>query len=77
MPPGAPVWGRAVLVLLLIALIGAVYLGNRLAFGAEPFDAVAGLFTTAALVTFGGAYAVLPLWPSRPLRSAGSRPPRC
>ena len=31
-----------------------------LAFGAEPFADVARLFTAAAFVTFGGAYAVLP-----------------
>ncbi|MEM9146194.1 MAG: chromate efflux transporter [Pseudomonadota bacterium] len=32
----------------------------RLALGPGPFDDVAELFTTAAFVTFGGAYAVLP-----------------
>lgn len=42
------------------ALVIVVYLANRTAFGGEPFDGVAALFTTAALVTFGGAYAVLP-----------------
>ena len=41
-------------------LVAAVYLINRSISGADPFDQVATLFTTAALVTFGGAYAVLP-----------------
>ena len=60
-PPGPPVWRHAAAVLAALTALGAVvYLGNRALFGTDPFDAVAGLFTTAAFVTFGGAYAVLP-----------------
>ncbi len=58
---GPRVMGHALRTIGLTAiLIGAVYLGNRALAGAAPFDGVATLFTTAALVTFGGAYAVLP-----------------
>lgn len=46
-------------VVFLIALIGPSALVIA-AFGAEPFLDVLKLFTTAAFVTFGGAYAVLP-----------------
>ena len=60
-PPGRPVWRHAALTLAALALVvGGVYLANRAAFGPEPHDGVAALFTTAAFVTFGGAYAVLP-----------------
>ncbi len=60
-PPGPAVWRHAALTLAAAAaLIAAVYLANRAFFGVPPYDAVAALFTTAALVTFGGAYAVLP-----------------
>lgn len=41
-------------------LITALFFAIRATLGADPFDDVAQLFTTAALVTFGGAYAVLP-----------------
>lgn len=59
--PGPPVWRHAAWTLgAVVALIGAVCLANRAVFGAVPYDGVAALFTTAALVTFGGAYAVLP-----------------
>lgn len=58
---GAPVLRHVALTLIVSALIVAgVYLLNRDLAGQEPFDGVAVLFTTAALVTFGGAYAVLP-----------------
>ena len=43
----------------LVALIGPSALAVAV-FGAEPFVDVLKLFTTAAFVTFGGAYAVLP-----------------
>jgi len=46
----------AVFVVLWAAPVGAVIA----AFGAKPFADVAELFTIAAFVTFGGAYAVLP-----------------
>ena len=60
-PPGRPVWRHAALTLAaLVALVGCVYLANRALAGADPHDGVAWLFSTAALVTFGGAYAVLP-----------------
>jgi len=60
-PAGPPVWRHAALVLGIAAiLIGALFLVTRTTSGSEPFDDVAQLFTTAALVTFGGAYAVLP-----------------
>ena len=60
-PPGRPVWRHAALTLaVLLVLAGGVYLLNRALFGPEPHDGVAWLFTMAAFVTFGGAYAVLP-----------------
>ncbi|MEM7746263.1 MAG: chromate efflux transporter [Pseudomonadota bacterium] len=40
--------------------IAALFVLIRAVFGPEPFDDVAELFLTAAFVTFGGAYAVLP-----------------
>ncbi|MSU88236.1 chromate efflux transporter [Rhodobacteraceae bacterium 2CG4] len=43
-----------------LGLIAAVWLGVRALFGADPFDGIAYLFTTAAFVSFGGAYALLP-----------------
>ncbi|MEM7237007.1 MAG: chromate efflux transporter [Pseudomonadota bacterium] len=45
---------------VVVLLMTAVFVGVRDVAGPEPFDDVAALFTTAALVTFGGAYAVLP-----------------
>ena len=65
-PTGKPTTGPPIARHALVtigataALIGAVYLLTRASAGAAPFDGVAVLFTTAALVTFGGAYAVLP-----------------
>ena len=59
-PPGNP-WIRLAkislvfLVLLALPVVALVALA-----GPAPFVAVAKLFTTAAFVTFGGAYAVLP-----------------
>jgi len=41
-------------------LSAAVWLGLRLGPGDPLFDQIAGLFLSAALVSFGGAYAVLP-----------------
>jgi chromate transporter len=59
--PAPPFWHRVALVacvylVLLIVPVGAVLL----AFGTRPFLDIAQLFTKAAFVTFGGAYAVLP-----------------
>jgi len=45
---------------IAVVFLGALYGLTRSTWGADPFDDVAVLFTTAALVTFGGAYAVLP-----------------
>ncbi len=60
-PPGPPIRRHAALTLAaLVLLVGSVYLVNRAFFGTVPHDSVAALFTTAAFVTFGGAYAVLP-----------------
>ena len=57
----APFGGHAFKVAAIaIALFAVVYGVTRAVSGTEPFDQVATLFTTAALVTFGGAYAVLP-----------------
>lgn len=53
---------------LLVALVwGAV----RVLGGPDPFDAVAELFLSAALVTFGGAYAVLPYVADRAVGTHG------
>ncbi|MEM7056178.1 MAG: chromate efflux transporter [Pseudomonadota bacterium] len=58
---GPPILRHAAITLILAAaFVGAVYLFTRSTYGADPYDDVAVLFTTAALVTFGGAYAVLP-----------------
>jgi chromate transporter len=52
---------HALVVIGISTAIGvAIYLTNRGLTGSSPHDGVAALFTTAALVTFGGAYAVLP-----------------
>ena len=59
--PDGLIWRRAGLTLLATAaLILGVVWATRTVLGPQPFDDVATLFTTAALVTFGGAYAVLP-----------------
>ncbi|MEO1275058.1 MAG: chromate efflux transporter, partial [Pseudomonadota bacterium] len=43
-----------------LGLMAAVYLTVRALFGPDPFDGLAYLFTTAAFISFGGAYALLP-----------------
>ncbi|MEL6768553.1 MAG: chromate efflux transporter [Pseudomonadota bacterium] len=43
-----------------VALVLVVFLATRLLMGSDPFDGVAELFTSAAFVSFGGAYALLP-----------------
>lgn len=58
-------------VLAFAALIVGVFFAARGLGGADPFDAVAELFTTAAFVTFGGAYAVLPFVAERAVDSYG------
>ena len=58
---GPNVLGHAFKVLGVTAiLLFVLFFAVRTAMGGDPFDDVATLFTTAALVTFGGAYAVLP-----------------
>ncbi|MEM7526485.1 MAG: chromate efflux transporter [Pseudomonadota bacterium] len=52
-----------------VALIAAVFLVTRSISGTDPFDGVAELFLTAAFVTFGGAYAVLPFVADRAVES--------
>ncbi|HEU0223173.1 MAG TPA: chromate efflux transporter [Paracoccaceae bacterium] len=51
--------------------IALVYFAIRLALGPDPYDAVAELFLSAALVTFGGAYAVLPYVADRAVDTYG------
>ncbi|WP_232830343.1 chromate efflux transporter [Oceanicella sp. SM1341] len=53
------------------AVVLAAWLASRSLFGPEPQDALAGLFTSAALVTFGGAYAVLPYVAERAVTELG------
>ncbi len=50
----------AVVAGVTAALVIAVFTTVSLTLGRDPFQDVAELFTTAAFVTFGGAYAVLP-----------------
>ncbi|MEM7212272.1 MAG: chromate efflux transporter [Pseudomonadota bacterium] len=58
---GSNVLGHAVKVIGgASAMLLLVFIVTRMTMGSDPFDDVAQLFTTAALVTFGGAYAVLP-----------------
>ncbi|HSF93666.1 MAG TPA: chromate efflux transporter [Thermohalobaculum sp.] len=58
---GAGLWRHFALVAgISVALIAAVFVLVAMTLGTEPYRDVAELFTTAALVTFGGAYAVLP-----------------
>lgn len=60
--PAAPVRWRylAAVIGLSVALILTVWLGIRTTLGPQPYDGVAELFTSAAFVSFGGAYALLP-----------------
>ncbi len=50
----------AVVAGVTTALVIAVFAAVAEVLGRDPYDGVAELFTTAAFVTFGGAYAVLP-----------------
>ncbi len=57
----ARLWRHLAITLSLTAvLVAGVFLSVRGLVSPAPFDDVAELFLTAALVTFGGAYAVLP-----------------
>ncbi|MEQ8227982.1 MAG: chromate efflux transporter [Rhodospirillales bacterium] len=59
-PKGNP-WTRLMLITLVFIVLLAVPVAGLLWLaGPDPFLSVARLFTTAAFVTFGGAYAVLP-----------------
>jgi len=59
-PAGNP-WARLARITAVFALLLALPVAALVALaGPAPFLAVAKLFTTAAFVTFGGAYAVLP-----------------
>jgi chromate transporter len=61
MVTGPSLWRHfAVVTGLAALLIVAVFLAVLSGLGRDPFQDVAQLFTTAAFVTFGGAYAVLP-----------------
>ncbi|QHQ33750.1 chromate efflux transporter [Algicella marina] len=53
------------------AVILLVFLGFRFVFGPEPLDGVATLFTSAAFVSFGGAYALLPYVAERAVETYG------
>ncbi len=54
-----------------LGLILLVYIAVRLVFGTDPFDGIATLFTSAAFVSFGGAYALLPYVADRAVDSYG------
>ncbi|MBK1842481.1 chromate efflux transporter [Azospirillum sp. YIM B02556] len=57
----APRLGRLLALAGLFVVLWAVPVGAvLLAFGSDPWRGIAALFTKAAFVTFGGAYAVLP-----------------
>lgn len=66
------IWRQAAATLVTAALvIATVFLAVRAVLGPDPYDDVAELFTTAALVTFGGAYAVLPFVADQAVGSYG------
>ncbi|MEM8869547.1 MAG: chromate efflux transporter [Pseudomonadota bacterium] len=52
-------------------VILAVWLSVRMSLGPDPFDGVAALFTSAAFVSFGGAYALLPYVADRAVETYG------
>ncbi|MBM3479143.1 MAG: chromate efflux transporter [Alphaproteobacteria bacterium] len=70
--PAPPFWSRVAIVtaiyLAMLALPVAVVLAT---FGTAPFADIAQLFTKAAFVTFGGAYAVLPYVADEAVRGYG------
>ena len=73
-PVSAPAGGRVFAMKVIAAFLAmgvGVYAAVRAAYGPEPFDEVAELFTTAAFVTFGGAYAVLPYVAERAVDTYG------
>lgn len=56
-------------VFTAIACVALVFLVVRLTLGSTPFDGVAELFLSAAFVSFGGAYALLPYVADRAVES--------
>lgn len=78
LPPDAASSPRRLLVLvLLFALLWAVPVGAvLLLFGGDPWRGIAALFTKAAFVTFGGAYAVLPYIAQQAVEVQGWLSPR-
>ncbi len=76
-PDTAPRPARLLVLVLLFALLWAVPVGAvLLLFGDEPWRGVAALFTKAAFVTFGGAYAVLPYIAQQAVEIQGWLSPR-
>ncbi|MEM9009818.1 MAG: chromate efflux transporter [Pseudomonadota bacterium] len=67
--PRARHWLRVVAV--AVTLVVAVFLAARTLVGTGAVDEVAELFTTAAFVSFGGAYALLPYVADRAVESYG------
>ena len=72
-PHGAPFDPRrfAATVATGLGLIAGVWAAVRATLGAVPFDGIATLFTTAAFVSFGGAYALLPYVADRAVETYG------
>lgn len=71
-PPQPMRWGGTLKIIAgFTLLIGAVFLVIRWLFGPEPFDEVAELFLSAAFVSFGGAYALLPYVADRAVETYG------
>ncbi|MEM6621744.1 MAG: chromate efflux transporter [Pseudomonadota bacterium] len=69
---GRATWRHAGVTLLIAAvLIGAVWILNNAVSTPGPLHEVPVLFTTAALVTFGGAYAVLPFVAAQAVETYG------
>ena len=70
--PAPPVRGQALRIVTISALmVLAVWGAVRLTLGPDPFDGVAELFLSAAFVSFGGAYALLPYVADRAVESYG------
>ncbi|MGF1553242.1 MAG: chromate efflux transporter [Paracoccaceae bacterium] len=68
----AALWRRAGLTVGVSAeLVVAVYALVRALAGPDPFDGLASLFLTAAFVSFGGAYALLPFVADRAVEAYG------
>ncbi len=71
-PDAPPARGQiARIVGVSVALVLAVFLLIRMTLGPDPFDGVAELFLSAAFVSFGGAYALLPYVADRAVETYG------